>query len=84
MNEFLRFFNETVHRLPMHMEIRYNKHEDWVIEIWRAGMAEDYPTAKHIGGDVTICYAQDNDIELCFAKAHVDLKEWLIEYEGGY
>ena len=84
MNEFLTFFNKTTHCLPMHMEIRYNKHEDWVIEIWRAGMAEDYPTAKHIGGDVTICFAQDNDLELCFAKAYVDLKEWLTEFEGGY
>lgn len=26
----------------------------------------------------------DGDMELCFAKAHVALKEWLLENEGGY
>ena len=26
----------------------------------------------------------DCDMELCFAKAHVGLKEWLLEFNGGY
>lgn len=31
-----------------------------------------------------IVNVQDGDIELCFAKAHVALKEWLLENEDGY
>lgn len=26
----------------------------------------------------------DCDMELCFARAHVKLKEWLSEFNGGY
>lgn len=84
MNEFLKFFDEKVQVYPMHLTICYNKTCDWMIEIAKKGCAADYPTAEHHGNDVLICFAQAEDIELCFAKAYVALKEWLIEFDGGY
>lgn len=77
MQDFLKFFDEKRKSYPMHLSIEYNKTCDYVIRIWRKGCADD-------GGDLDICYVQDNDIELAFAYAHVALKEFLLEYEGGY
>lgn len=47
------------------------------------GCAEDYPKAEHYGEDAVICMAQNCDMELAFAMAQVQLKEWLSEHEGG-
>lgn len=77
MDDFLRFFNEKRRTYPMRLEIYYSKNMDWVITVFRKGCAED-------GGDLVLLDVQDCDMELCFAKAHVELKEWLIENEGGY
>ena len=77
MNEFLRFFNTKLDELSMHMEIYYSKVMDWSIRVWRKGAGDN-------GEDVTLVQVQDVDMELCFAKAHVQLKEWLLEHEGGY
>lgn len=52
--------------------------------IYKKGCAEDYPEARHDGEDVLIVDESDCDIELCFAKAHVGLKEWLLEFDSGY
>lgn len=43
-----------------------------------------YPDAVHSGNDVVIVQVQHSDMELAFAKAHVELKEWLLEHDGGY
>lgn len=77
MNEFLKFFNEQVREYPMHLEIGYSKTIDWVIYIYKRGCGED-------GKDLVIVNESDVDMELCFAKAQVQLKEWLRENEGGY
>lgn len=77
MNEFLKFFDKKVKVYPMHLEVRYCKICDWTILIYKKGCADD-------GTDLVIADVQDCDMELCFAKAHVELKNWLLEYEGGY
>ena len=84
MSDFLKFFDDTVQRFPMHLCIYYNKTTDWCIEITKRGCAEDYPDAEHDGDDVVIVSEQDSDMELCFAKAHVALKDWLCDFNGGY
>lgn len=77
MHDFLRFFKEKVKSYPMHLEIYYSKITDWTINIYKKGCAED-------GGNLHICYVQNPDVEYAFAEAHVKLKEWLLEHEGGY
>lgn len=84
MNEFLNFFDSKRRDFPMHLDISYSKVCDWEITIRKLGCAKDYPDALCIGNDVIICYEQDIDMELCFAKAHVALKQWLLEFEEGY
>lgn len=84
MDDFLRFFDEKKDYFPMHMEIYYSKIMDWCIDIYKKGCAADYPNAEHREDDVVIVQEQDLDMELCFARAQVALKEWLSEYNGGY
>ena len=84
MNEFLKFFDDKAKDFPMHLKITYSKICDWNILIYKRGCADDYPKARHDGEDVIIVNESDCDIELCFAKAHVELKEWLLEFNGGY
>ncbi len=73
MNEFLKFFDEKAHNYPMHLEIYYSKIMDWTIRVW-----------KKMDKDIEIVNVQDCDVDLAFAKAQVQLKEWLLENEGGY
>ncbi len=77
MNEFLRFFDKKVETYPMHLEVYYSKIMDWCIHVYKKGCGD-------CGEDIEIAYVQHCDIELCFAKAQVELKEWLLEHEGGY
>ena len=84
MSDFLRFFDSLRRRFPMHMEIYYSKVMDWCIKVWKHGCAKDYPNSPADGEDAVIVNEQDLDMELCFAKAHVALKEWMIEHNGGY
>lgn len=77
MSDFLRFFDEKRVSYPMHLEIAYSKTIDWCISIWKKGCGEN-------GEDIVILRVQHCDMELCFAKAHVKLKEWLLKHEGGY
>ncbi len=77
MNDFLKFFDEQIKVYPMHLEIGYNKVSDWTVHIYKRGCGEN-------GKDLEIVDASDQDMELCFAMAQVQLKEWLSEHEGGY
>lgn len=77
MYEFLKFFDEYATNHPTHLEIQYSKTLDWVICIWKKGCGEN-------GDDLVLVNESGPDVELVFAKAHVALKEWLAEYEGGY
>lgn len=77
MTEFLKFFDKIVEDNPMHLEIGYNKATDWCIYIYKMGCGQNEK-------DLVIVNIQDCDMELCFAKAQVQLKEWLLENNGGY
>ncbi len=84
MSDFLNFVDELRHSFPVHVEIYYSKIMDWCITIKKVGCASDYPKSMHDGDDAILVMEQDGDMELCFAKAHVHLKEWLLENDGGY
>ena len=84
MSDFLRFLNEILKDFPMHIEISYNKTCDWGIYIYKKGCAQDYPSSEKYGEDAIVVNVQDGDMELCFARAHVALKGWLSENNGGY
>lgn len=77
MQEFLNFVDEKRHGLPMHVEIYYSNDMDWCINVYVERYFED-------GRSLRIVDVQSCDIELAFAKAQVQLKEWLLENEGGY
>nr|DAO00186.1 MAG TPA: hypothetical protein [Caudoviricetes sp.] len=77
MDDFLKFFAAKVQNYPMHLEITYSKVTDWGVRVWRRGTAYD-------GDDEELVNVQDCDAELCFAVAQVQLKNWLLEHEGGY
>lgn len=84
MTDFLLFVDDLKDRFPVHVEIYYSKTVDWYICVYRKGLAKDYPDCEHDGDDAILVCVHDIDMQLCFAKAHVALKEWLIEYAGGY
>ena len=84
MSDFLEFYNELRKRFPLHLVIYQSKIMDWCIENMKIGCADDYPTAEHEGKDVLLVRVQHCDMKYCFAKAHAALKDWLMEYEGGY
>ena len=84
MSDFLRFVDELCKRTKIHVEIYYSSVCDWCIKIWKRGCANGYPNSSRDGDDAIMCDVSDCDMELCFAKAHVALKEWLSENEGGY
>ena len=77
MKEFIEFFDEKVKTYPMHLEIYYSKIMDWCISIYKKGCGQN-------GEDLHILSVQSCDMNLAFAKAQVELKEWLSENEGGY
>lgn len=77
MIEFMNFFNEKRENFPMHMEIYYSKIVDWSINIWLKGLGPN-------GTDIRVINVTDIDMDLCFAKAHVELKQWFIDNQGGY
>lgn len=84
MEDFLRYIDSIKSWCAVHVEIYYNKICDWTIRVYKKGCAEDYPNSKHWNNDAILCDEQDCDMELCFAKAHVAVKKWLSENEGGY
>ena len=84
MSEFLTFFSDLVERFPLHLEIYYSKIMDWSIKIYKKNCADDFPDSERSGNDAVLVDVQSCDMELCFAQAHVALKEWLMTYNGGY
>ena len=84
MDDFLRFIAQKVKTFPMHVDIYYSHVMDWCITVTRRGYARHYPESEHDGDDAVLCRVQDCDIALCFAKAHVEVKEWMSRFLGGY
>lgn len=74
MNEFLKLFDEQCKKYPLLLEITHSS--NWVIHI------EFIPHDKNM--HETIITIREDNLHLCFAKAHVEFKEWLLENEGGY
>lgn len=64
----------------MHLKINYSKMNNWNIYIYRRNCGEKGTDIKII----EIVNVSDCDMELCFAKAQVQFKEWLLENNGGY
>lgn len=77
MQDFLEFFDSIVYDFPMHLEIGYSKIADWCICVYKRGYGKD-------GSDLKILNIQDCDMKLAFARAQVELKEWLSKNNGGY
>lgn len=84
MNDFLKFIDELASHFPVHVSINYSKICDWEIYVYKKGCADDYPESPRIDDDAILCHVQSCDVELAFAMAHVKVKEWLCEYNGGY
>lgn len=84
MQDFLKFLDDKVNSFPLHIEIGYNKTMDWYIYVYKKGCVKDYPESWTDGGNVILCNVSSCDMELAFAMAHVKVKEWFSEYEGGY
>ncbi|MEC0242781.1 hypothetical protein P4H66_23500 [Paenibacillus dokdonensis] len=70
MDDFLRFFDDKKDDGPWKLDIYYSLILDWKISI------------EYKGNEIV--RVQDCDMEFAFAKAHVLVKEWLIEHEGGF
>lgn len=75
MVEFLRFYDES-NEGAWSLEIYHSSIMDWCITI-------GYKTTHHKHGEVII-NVQGCDMDLVFAKAQVNFKEWLLENQGGY
>ena len=84
MSDFLKFVDDLRRSFPIHVEIYYSRIMDWCISVTKQGCASDYPNSPHDGDDAVLVSEQDIDMELVFARAHVKLKEWLLENNGGY
>lgn len=76
MDDFLKFYDSIKNNHGWALEIYHSSIMDWAITI---GYKVTHP--KH--GE-TILHVQHCDMELTFAMAHVELKKWLLENEGGY
>ena len=84
MYSFLQFIDSLKSYFPVHLEIAYNRFSDWTIYVYKKACASEYPGCECSGDDVIICDEQHSDMEFAFAKAHVAVKEWLLEHNGGY
>ena len=85
MQDFLKFIDELKRRFPIHVEIVYNRETTyWTVVVYQKGRADDYPGTPRHGTDAVLAYEQDLDMELCFVKAHVAVKNWLNEFNDGY
>lgn len=74
MPEFLRFIDELREYRKVWLEIAYSSVVDWCIIVHLIVKNEKK----------CVVSVQNCDMEYAFAKAQVELKEWLSENEGGY
>lgn len=72
MTEFLKFFCKKSRVYPIQLKVYYEKGLGVCVSVYNAE------------GDKEILFVHGLDIGLVFAKAQVQLKEWLLENEGGY
>lgn len=84
MNDFFKFLDNLIDRFRVHVEIYYSHTMDWCIYVYKKDCANDYPGTWSKGNDAILCNVQSCDMEYAFAKAQVDIKNWLMEFDGGY
>ncbi|GAK41923.1 hypothetical protein TCA2_4415 [Paenibacillus sp. TCA20] len=77
MNDFLLFYNSISHNFSWTLDIYHSSIVGWIITI-------GYKPAHEMHGQNVIHVQDDCDMQLCFAKAQIALKEWLCENNGGY
>ena len=82
MSNFLKFIDKL--GTKVHLEIYYSSIMDWCIRVYKKDCASEYPKSRKDGNDVILCDVQSCDMELAFAMAQVECKEWLSEFNGGY
>ena len=74
MTEFLHFIDEIKYNRKVWLEVAYSSVVDWYISVYLIVN----------GKKECVVNSQSCDMEYAFAKAHTELKEWLLENEGGY
>lgn len=84
MGEFLLWLEEMNKRFPMEISMGYSKITDWCINIRKPNCKGEYPDSKYSGDDAIICDAQSCDVQLAFAMAQYQTKEWFSDNLGGY
>ena len=85
MELFLKWLDEMSDNYSsMHVEIGHNKTCEWNIYIYMKDCARKYPHSKTSGQNAIICNIQSGDVELAFAKAQCEVKEWFLDNLGGY
>ena len=68
---------DLVEAHTMHLDLSYSKTADWWLRVYKKGCGKN-------GGDIVICDIQDCDLSYVLDKGSVMVKEWLVEYKGGY
>lgn len=76
VEEFLRFYNSKSYDRGWKLEVYHSSIMDWCITV-------GYKTTHSKHGE-KIIHVQHCDIDYAFAKAQVEIKEWLSDNEGGY
>jgi hypothetical protein len=76
LNDLFEVYNRHAARLGLTMEIYHSSIVDWIIKI------EQKETRFRKGS--IIVNIQHSDYQYALAKAQVELKEWLLENDGGY
>lgn len=74
MKEFLELFDKYKTDMKLSLEIKYTAVLDYYIQISQ-GNHNNY---------VELFVAQENDLNLCVAKAYIFLTKWLLENNSGY
>jgi hypothetical protein len=77
VSDFLKFFNEVAQPYGLLLSVDCNNINEWNVLIQKRIYEKD---KDNIG----ICNIRSYDMELCFAQAQVELKNWLTENMGGY
>lgn len=76
MEVFLKFYNEINFKNGFALNIYHSSIVDWSITVGYK--------ASHPKKDEAIIVIRESDMELAFAKAQVELKQWLLENKDGY
>lgn len=77
MQDFLKFYDLMADKYGFTLNIYRYGVSDWVIRIGYTGENVSCPVE-------TIVSVQNCDMDLAFATAQVEFKEWLLDHKGGY